>query len=361
MLLAWLGLQAGLGQPLQAAGNKLTITDSGIAAAVETDLRMDKAVPPAIGVNTSQGIVTLTGSVNNVMSRKQARNIAESIRGVRGVINEIVVTPAARPDDDIRKDVLLALLQDPATEAYPVHVSVAGGLVTLSGTVGSWAESQLAARVAQEVRGVTAVTNKISIKYTGKRTDQEIAADVNARLRWDAWLVGDPIQVQVDAGKVMLTGETGSLSARNRAEVDGWVNGVQAVNVVGLKVNPEITKKVLRKGFFSVASDQIRQAVLAAFRYDPRLRDSSISVRVEEDEVTLTGQVTHVKAIGAAGQDAWNTVGVVAVDNLLTVNPLWNWPSDADVQKALSAALARKPRCDRSGRNQPCGLLVGSG
>ena len=41
-----------------------------------------------------------------------------------GVIDQITVTPEVRSDEDIRKAILSALLNDPATESYQVTASV---------------------------------------------------------------------------------------------------------------------------------------------------------------------------------------------------------------------------------------------
>ena len=87
---------------------------------------------------------------------------------MRGVIDRITVTPVSRPDEDIRKDILTALLQDPATESYQVPVSVQDAVVTLTGSVGSYAEKQLAARIAKGVKGVKEVRNDVTINYLAK-------------------------------------------------------------------------------------------------------------------------------------------------------------------------------------------------
>ena len=150
ILLIVVGMQTLALPPLQAAPTKKEITDSGIAAAVEKELRLEKGVSPdLIDVSTSQGIVTLSGSAANLLAKERAVRIAESIRGVRGVIDRISVMPVSRPDEDIRKDILTALKQDPATESYQVVVSVQDAVATLSGSVGSYPEKQLAARIAK--------------------------------------------------------------------------------------------------------------------------------------------------------------------------------------------------------------------
>ena len=110
ILLIAAGMQNLVLLPLQAATPKKKITDSGITTAVEAGFNSEKGVSPNdVDVSTSQGIVTLSGSVANLLAKDRAVQIAESIRGVLGVIDLTTVTPLLRPDEDIRKDILTAL------------------------------------------------------------------------------------------------------------------------------------------------------------------------------------------------------------------------------------------------------------
>ena len=96
----------------------MEITDSGITSAVETELRLEKGVSPdSFDVSTGQGIVTLSGSVGNILAKERAVKIAESIRGVRGVIDRTTVTPVSRPDEAIRKDIMTPVINKPPPKA----------------------------------------------------------------------------------------------------------------------------------------------------------------------------------------------------------------------------------------------------
>ena len=337
-------------QPLMAAETDKVITDSGIATTIKRDFQHEQGVSgAAIAVQSSQGIVSLSGTADNLLAKERAVKIAESIRGVRGVVDRVVVTPVSRSDADIRKDILAGLLKDPATEAYQVAVTVKGGVATLTGTVGSWAEKQLAERVARGVKGLKEVRNDIAINYLAKRTDAEIAADVKSRLQWDIWLNGDSLNTAVAQGKVTLTGTTGSAIAKNRAFDDAWVNGVMSVDVSGLKVEPNTADRSATEANLKPDSE-IQSAIQAALPLDPRVaafaRD--ITVSVEAGVAILGGDVANLKAKSAAEQDARNTVGVAWVDNQLTVRPLMNLPRDSDTEKALKAELAWDPLLDNS-------------
>ncbi|HTR35776.1 MAG TPA: BON domain-containing protein [Bryobacteraceae bacterium] len=319
-------------------------TDTRVNDAVEYELVVEKGVSPNfIDVSTSQGIVTLSGSVNDLLAKARAVKIAESVRGVRAVIDRITVTPVSRPDEDIRKDILTALLQDPATESYQISVSVTNGVVALSGSVGSWPESQLAQRVAEGVKGAKEIHNDLTINYLAKRTDEEIAADVEAALRWDIWVNGQLVDVQVKNGNVTLSGSVGSALVKSRAIQDAWVMGVTSVDANQVQVDPMLRVGAQRRFRYSIASDaDIQQAVEAAFRRDPRVAPFSPNVRVEDNTVILSGAVGNLKAKMAASQDARDTVGVWWVENYLRVRPK-NPPSDADIEKNLNAALFWDP------------------
>lgn len=331
-------LQATASPPPQA------ITDDGIRLAVTEALQQARGVgAQGVEVTADQGVVTLTGNVGNLLARDRAVRIAEATRGVRSVIDRLAIDAPNRSDEDIRKDILLALMNDPATEHYEVTVTVKDAVATLSGTVGSWAESQLAARIARGVVGTKAVQDHIKVKYSAPHTDAEILADVQSRLRWDIWVGGDPITPAVKAGQVTLTGSVGSALEKTRALTDAWVTGVTDVDGKALKVDPELSRKAERKASNPVETDAaIKQAVLAAFRYDPRVAAFAPEVIVEDGSVILSGKVGNLKAKLAAGADAKNTAGVWTVDNLLVVQRR-DLPSDAQAGKVLKDALVRDP------------------
>ena len=334
---------------LQAATGKGQIDDRGITSAVERALDLEKGVfPDDVDVSTSQGIVTLSGPVNNLLAKERAVRIAESIRGVRGVIDRISVTPASRPDADIRKDIQAALRQDPATESYRVAVSVQKAVATLTGSVGSHAEKQLADRIARGVKGVKEVHNDVAVNDPSKRTDSEIAADIKARLQWDIWINGNLIDADVRNGKVTLAGIVGSAIAKVRAFDDSWVNGVIAVDDSQVEVAPLAKGDARRRLKYAIRPDSdIKQAVQAAFRLDPRVAAFSPDVAVEGGEVVLGGIVGNLKAKTSAERDARDTVGVSGVDSHLKVRP-GGQATDAEMKEQLNAVIRWDPLLDGS-------------
>jgi osmotically-inducible protein OsmY len=349
MLLILAGMPILLMRSAHAATPPKAITDHGITSAVERGLIFEKGVFPSnVDVSTSEGIVTLSGAVSNLLAKERAVKIAESIRGVRGAIDRITVTPVARPDADVRKDILAALRQDPATASYKVEVSVKSATARLSGTVGSYTEEQLAARIAKSVKGIKEIHNDLRINYVAKRTDSQIAADVKARLQWDIWINGDQIASAVKDAKVTLTGTVGSALSRSRAFDDAWVNGVMSVDDSSIKVEPWADDGAQRKLKYVMRSDsEIKQAVQAALGYDPRVAAFAPNVNVESGIVILGGTVGNLKAKTSAEQDVRNTAGVLGIENLLKVRPN-SQSTDAEMQEQLKAVLRWDPLLDSS-------------
>jgi len=338
-----------LGMTTAFAGAELVIDDLAVSDAVEDELKIDAAVPAyRIDINTNEGIVTLSGSVDNILAKERATSITETVKGVRAVINKIEVTPSVlRTDQEIREDVKDALLLDSATETYDVQVTVDNNKVTLSGGVDSWQEKRLAEKVAKGVNGVKEITNNIVVAYEVDRSDFEIKKDIEQALRWDTLVDHALINIVVDDGNVYLTGTVGSAAEKSRAIDDSWVAGVTSVNITELEVEYWARDEALRKGKYVVKSDEeIREAVQDALHYDPRVSTFQVTPMVSAGAVTLRGSVNNLKAARAAAQDARNTVGVRKVDNRIKVRPKAA-VSDQKIEERLRRALRRNPYVDK--------------
>jgi len=158
-------------------------------------------------LTTENGIVALSGELDNLAAKNHADMEAKKIKGVLGVLNKLVVEPSWRSDTDIRHVVRRRILNSAVIESEGIRVSSVDGKVTLSGEVASWTERKEAGLLASEVRGVKEVQNRITIQWRKtERSDQEIKNDVVATLERDVYLSGLPITVSVKDGVVTLTG-----------------------------------------------------------------------------------------------------------------------------------------------------------
>ena len=333
--------------PARAAGENPA--DQEIADAVSDELFSDSGVTGAtIDVFVSDGIVTLTGTANNLLAKERATRIASAVKGVVSVVNSIaVVPPITRSDAQIRDDVKTALLTDPATDSYEVTVEVEDNAVTLSGEVDSLAERMLAGKVAKGVRGVTGLTNDIAVDYKTDRPDKEIRKDIVQRLKWDALVDHVLIDVTVNNGVVDLAGTVGSASEKDRAIVDAWGSGVETVSADNLEVARWARDEDLKGDKYAEKPDaEVRDAVRNALLFDPRVGFYNIDVSVNDGIVTLRGAVEDLNAKRAAARDARNTVGVLRVKNRIKVKPVER-VSNEKVADRVENALLRDPYVNR--------------
>ena len=323
------------------------VTDITISDAVEDELYMDSAVPEySIDVNTVDGVVTLSGSVNNILAKERAARIAKIVKGVRAVVNNISVDPPLlRSDSQIREDVQEALLYDPATDLFEIDVEVKDKVVTLSGTVESWQEKQLCAKVAKGVKGVEGLDNNIEVVWPMERSDAEIKMEVEKALEWDAFVDHALIDVEVEDAEVILTGVVGSAAEKDWAYRDAYVHGVENVDDSGLEVRRWARDPDLKgTKYVSKPAEEIEKAVTDALRIDPRVASFTITPEVAADGITviLRGTVDNFKAKRAAARDARNTLGVVSVINRIKVRPV-EVLSDDKIETNVISALLRDP------------------
>lgn len=332
-----------------AAAAVYEIDDPAIRNAVKEELADAVPMPRnEIEVRCRDGVVTLDGNVPSLLAREWAARIAKTVKGVRAVVNRIQVQPSPqRSDDEIRTDVQNALMNDAATESYEIAVTVVDNAVTLSGTADSWQERRLAALVAQGVRGVVSLENRIEVREREERPDPAIKADVRGALRWDVLVDAGRVEVDVMQGRVVLSGTVGSAAEKDQAVMNAWVAGVQAVDAQDLKVRDWARDEQQRRREFVVKSDaEVRGAVEDALFYDPRVSPYEISVTAEGGFVTLGGSVDNLKAKRAAQRDALNTVGVHGVTNRIRIRSE-SAPNSETVAAEVRSALQRDSVVDR--------------
>ena len=93
----------------------------------------------------------------------------------------------------------------------PVEVAVAdnGSMITLRGTVESFAQRRAAEQDAKKVSGVATVKNDLKVNLLGewKRGDDEIRGIALQSLVWDAEVPPDTVNVRVEEGWVTLKGK----------------------------------------------------------------------------------------------------------------------------------------------------------
>lgn len=147
---------------VRPAGAHLTADDE-IARRAADVLRWNATVPhDAVQVKVEDGWITLTGKVNWNYERSAAETSMRNLVGVRGVLNQIQIAPAATVAD-VRQRIIGSLKRDAELEAQRITVQVADHKVTLEGKVRTWAEREAAERAAWSAVGVTSVVDHIKV------------------------------------------------------------------------------------------------------------------------------------------------------------------------------------------------------
>jgi hyperosmotically inducible protein len=120
-------------------------------------------------LGVENGVVTIAGDVRDYPARDSALAIVETEPGVKDVIDEINVLPAAPFDDELRLKVARAIYTHPALQKYaidpqaPIRIVVNNGHVELDGVVDSAMDKQIAGMQASSVPGVFSVQNNLIV------------------------------------------------------------------------------------------------------------------------------------------------------------------------------------------------------
>jgi osmotically-inducible protein OsmY len=325
------------------------LSDRVIQLAVEDELLRSAAVDGhLIDVDVADGVVTLSGRLNNILAEQIAVGLAERIRGVESVVDEIEIVADRRDNAELKKDVLAAFQADPSTRELAVNVAVTDGTVTLSGTVPSYGLKMLAGEVAMGIKGVTELKNDLIVDSKQRQNDADLQKEIRELYRFAALLDDVHLEVDVKDAVVVLNGTVTSSFQKSYAEDLAWRAGAKDVDVRGVDVNWRHTNPLLRSQRYENATDdEIRAAVQRAFQHDPRVLSFKLEIQVDHGVVTLTGEVSHLTAKGAAERDARQTIGVRRVKNNLRTRWPDKPPTDEQIADFTRQALARDPYVEK--------------
>jgi osmotically-inducible protein OsmY len=138
--------------------------DEDLLGDVLEALMLDISVPMTVDARVRDGFVTLTGTADWHYQREAAESRTTNVPGVAGIDNAITLTQT--PDACAAREVITgAFRRNAALDADVLSVETSpGGLVTLSGTVGSWVAHDQALAAAWSAPGVTQVDDRIRVE-----------------------------------------------------------------------------------------------------------------------------------------------------------------------------------------------------
>ncbi len=142
------------------------LRDADIADHIRSAFELDYQVPDErLSVSVIDGIATLTGNVDWSYQRDAAEEDAAMILGVIGLVDEITVNQPQAFAVDISSGIARAFARNAELCDDNIDVTTDGGNVTLSGTVATWSEYDMANDIAWMSPGVTSVTNNVAVLF----------------------------------------------------------------------------------------------------------------------------------------------------------------------------------------------------
>ena len=159
------------GQKVDSSMNKVGnfMDDSTITAKVKAALVDHESIKSTdISVKTDQKVVTLSGFVESQPQAEEAVKVAKGVEGVSSVSDKLHVRDSKETsvkgyagDTAITSEVKAKLLADDIVPSRKVKVETTDGVVQLSGTVESQAQSDRAESIAKAIDGVKSVKNDL--------------------------------------------------------------------------------------------------------------------------------------------------------------------------------------------------------
>lgn len=256
------------------------ISDIWIESQLTTTFALNEHLNPFnLKVDAENGKVTLSGTVDSDIDKSLAHEIARGTSGVESVDNNIRVEPSAGDSKSslsgfaegvgnatTSAKVKSNLLWNKNISGMDISVSTDNGVVTLSGTVASVAERDLALKVAENTSGVREVIDRLKVASGTKKknlsqeadgawgnagetmneamaetgrvvSDTWITTKVKSRLMFDKHVDGLGISVSTLEGVVTLEGTVDSDARRDYVTtlVENMVNVRDVVNRLKVK------------------------------------------------------------------------------------------------------------------------------
>lgn len=195
--------------------------------------------PNEIGAAVQDGVVALTGFVDNYAKKWAAERAAHRVRGVRAVANDIEVrlpTSAQRTDADIATAASRALEWDAFVPIEDFDVTVSDGWVVIRGEVEWEYQRRAAERSVRRLSGVRGVTNGITVRPRPVPSPNDLVQQIQRALVRTIEIDAEHITVEVSGDRIVLGGTVRSWLEREEAERVAWSSPGTAIVENQIKV-----------------------------------------------------------------------------------------------------------------------------
>lgn len=223
-----------------------------LLTALELEPRIDLHAYPIHVIDQDDRLV-MEGTVANITAKKLILRIAQRVcGGACPVLDRLHVAAARMEEGELLTEVTDILMGEPVFSEYGMRVKhgsgwetwrvskselgeiidieVTGGVVTLSGRVGSLTHRRLAEVLTWWTAGCELVENRLRVVPPEMENDGELSDAVRIVLEKDPLVPSGQISVDVRHGEVTLNGYVASEEEHRLAVLDVWyVPGVREV------------------------------------------------------------------------------------------------------------------------------------
>jgi osmotically-inducible protein OsmY len=203
---------------------EVEMSDYDLELNVSDELLWDPKVDSAaVAVSADDGVVTLRGTVGSFRQKREAKQDAERVYGVKSVDNQLqvrILNEDRRDDADLRGGVLQALMLDSLVPST-IDAKVEAGWVTLMGTAEWQFQRDEAEFIATNVLGVVAVNSEIELIGPTPSTG-DVKHAIKKAMGRNAKLDADSVSVESSKGTVTLRGTVSSFADHDEAVAAAW-------------------------------------------------------------------------------------------------------------------------------------------
>ena len=210
---------------------------------------------------------------------------------------------------ELQRDVIAELGYEPAIDPAQIGVIAKDGMVTLTGTVPSYAEKLAAAEAAERVQGVRGVVDEmhVAVPCIQHRTDEDLAQAILNTFKWDTGIPDEKIKFKVSHGWITLEGTVHYKQEQKRAEeAIHYLTGLRGITNL-IEVKP-----------LDIPLD-IKDKIERALRRSAGVDAQRIAIEVEGNKVILTGTVHSRAERNVVERAARSASGVSEVEDHLTI------------------------------------------
>lgn len=208
-------------------------SDYAIKQDVLDELDWDPEVNASkVGVEVTDGAVTLTGAVQTYRQKQAARAAAKRVAGVRTLVDRLEIELPEQhrlSDEGLAERIAHVLNSNLSNVGKDVQAEVEDGIVTLTGELEHHYQRRNILKNIEHVAGVADVVDNMTVRPPVSVSDVE--ERVRRALERHAEIEASNVEIRVLEGVVTLEGTAESLDEMDRIEQAAWA-GPGVVNVI---------------------------------------------------------------------------------------------------------------------------------